>query len=51
VASAANSEIRDTDFAAESASLGKNEVMFEAIATIIKKPSDNIRLLTQLLNR
>ena len=51
VASAANSEIRDTDFAAESTSLGKNEVMFEAIATIIKKPSDNMRLLTQLLNR
>ena len=51
VATTMNSEIRDTDYAAESSSLAKNQLMQEAIVSVIKKPTDNMRLLIQLLNR
>jgi flagellin len=51
VASAMNSEIRDTDFAAETSSMAKNQLMMEAIISVIKKPTDNKRLLIQLLNQ
>lgn len=51
IASSANSELRDTDYAVEAASLAKNEVMYEAITSVIKKPTDNMRLLIQLLNQ
>ena len=51
VASTMNSEIRDTDYAVESSSLAKNQLMMETIVSVIKKPTDNMRLLIQLLNR
>ena len=50
VASTMNSEIRDTDYAVETSNLAKNQLMLEAITSVIKKPTDNMRLLTQLLN-
>ena len=50
VASSMNSTIRDTDYAVETSNMAKNQLMFEAITSVIKKPTDNMRLLTQLLN-
>jgi flagellin len=51
VASTMHSEIRDTDYAAETSSMAKNQLMMEAIVSVIKKPTDNMRMLIQLLNR
>ncbi|MDR1491332.1 MAG: hypothetical protein LBT05_01220 [Planctomycetaceae bacterium] len=51
IASSANSEIRETDYAVETSNFAKNQLMLDATAQIIRSPTENMRLLVQLLSR
>jgi flagellin-like hook-associated protein FlgL len=51
IASSTNSEIRETDYAVETSNLAKNQLMLDATTQIIRSPTENMRLLVQLLSR
>ncbi|MCL2347008.1 MAG: hypothetical protein FWC50_01975 [Planctomycetaceae bacterium] len=51
VATTTNSEIRDTDYAVESSNFAKNQLMLEATTKVLKSPSENMRMLIQLLSQ
>jgi flagellin len=51
IAAKTNSEIRETDYAVETSNLAKNQLMLEATTQIIRSPTENMRLLIQLLSR
>ena len=51
IASAANSLIKDTDFATTISELNRNQLLIETSTNILRYPTDNMRQLLQLLGR
>ncbi|MDR1957699.1 MAG: hypothetical protein LBQ54_01400 [Planctomycetaceae bacterium] len=51
IASLANSEIKDTDFAAAISEMTRNQLLIESTTNVLRYPTDNMRQLLQMLGR